>query len=368
MKLRYRCSFRVGHSCRFTLSQSCLSFAYSCPRLKICGRDPTSGDTLGTKGGFVADQAKKGAPAIASEDRMRAQLVSRIATLVKSPGDCPTAFPGLTLFRQTAPTDCYCASVKPSISVFLQGKKRISIRGDQFLCNESSFLVSGIDIPVLSQIIEASEEVPQIAMRLSLEMTTVREVLSREDLPEPKVPAQRRGLAVGQMTAGLLSAASRLIDLLETPEDIPFLGHLIEREIIYRILQTPQGERLRAIASTGSLTHRAAKAITWLSANYAQPLHMEELAQTARMGVSTLHHQFRTLTAMSPLQFQKQLRLQAARQRMLVEGLDATSAAYAVGYESVSQFNREYSRFFGQPPMRDIKSLRDEKVVAIDAA
>ena len=205
-------------------------------------------------------------------------------------------------------------------------------------------------------------------MRLRLDMQMVREVLSREDLPEHPGPTERRGLAVGHTTEGLLGASARLIDLLDTPEDIPFLEHLIEREIIYRILRTPQGERLRAIATSGNLSQRTAKAIAWLSTNYAKPLRMEELAEIARMGVSTLHHQFRELTAMSPLQFQKQLRLRVARERMLRDGLDATNAAYEVGYESVSQFNREYNRFFGQPPMRDIKAIRDGKVVAIDAA
>jgi AraC-like DNA-binding protein len=160
----------------------------------------------------------------------------------------------------------------------------------------------------------------------------------------------------------------RLVELLETPEDIPFLSPLIQREIIYRILRTPQGERLRAIATRGHLSHRTARAIAWLRANYNKPLHMEELAAVARMGVSTLHHQFRALTTMSPLQYQKQLRLQAARQRMLMEGVDATSAAYDVGYESVSQFSREYSRFFGQAPMRDIKTLREGRIVAINVA
>ncbi|MGB7265969.1 MAG: AraC family transcriptional regulator [Terracidiphilus sp.] len=132
----------------------------------------------------------------------------------------------------------------------------------------------------------------------------------------------------------------------------------MEREIVYRILRTPQGERLRAIATAGDLSYRTARAIAWLKANYAKPLHVGELATIARMGVSTLHHQFRALTAMSPLQYQKQLRLQAARERMLMDGMDATSVAFEVGYESVSQFNREYSRLFGQPPTRDVKSLR----------
>jgi AraC-like DNA-binding protein len=205
-------------------------------------------------------------------------------------------------------------------------------------------------------------------MLLRLDMPTVREVLSRQDLPEPEASSQRRGLAVGLTTPGLLGACARLIGLLGTPEDIPFLGSLIQREIVYRVLRTPQGERLREIATTGNLTNRTARAIAWLRANYAKPLRLEELAAEARMGVSTLHHHFRALTAMSPLQYQKQLRLQAARQRMLMDGIDATRAAYEVGYESVSQFNREYSRFFSQPPMRDIKSLRERNVAAVHSA
>ena len=138
--------------------------------------------------------------------------------------------------------------------------------------------------------------------------------------------------------------------------------------MIYRILRTPQGQRLREIATSGNLSQRTAKAITWLSENYEKPLRMEALAEMVRMGVSTLHHQFRALTSMSPLQFQKHLRLRAARERMLNDGLDATSAAYEVGYESVSRFNREYSRFFGQPPLRDIKALRESNSVTTDAA
>lgn len=314
----------------------------------------------------MTSPAQRNAAAKPALSEMRSQLAQRIAALVRVPGECATEVPVLTLFLQTAPSTCYWTSVEPSISVFLQGKKRINIGGENYLCNENSFLVSGIEVPAQSQIIEASEEVPQIAMRLRLDMPMVREVLTREDLPEPKPSSLRRGLAVGQTTAVLLSALSRLIDLLDTPEDILFLGPLLEREITYRILQTPQGERLRAIATTGSLTHRAAKAIAWLSANYAKPLRMEELAGIARMGVSTLHHQFRTLTDMSPLQFQKQLRLKAARNQMLVNGIDATSAAYEVGYESVSQFNREYSRMFGQPPMRDIKALRETKTALVE--
>jgi transcriptional regulator GlxA family with amidase domain len=148
------------------------------------------------------------------------------------------------------------------------------------------------------------------------------------------------------------------VDLIESPQDIPFLSGLIQREIIYRILQGPEGARLRAIATSGDHSQRTAKAIAWIKANYAKPLRVGDLAHIAAMSVSTFHHHFRVLTAMSPLQYQKQLRLQAARGRMLMDGLDAASAAFEVGYESTSQFSREYNRFFGQPPMRDVRALR----------
>jgi len=316
----------------------------------------------------MAKQAEERGNQTQAVVEMRKQLARMIAARAPSAGEHPAAIPGLVFFRRTAPTACYRAVYEPSVTVFVQGRKRINLGGTEYLCDGSSFLLSSIDVPVQSQIVEASEKVPLLSMLLRLDMPTVREVLSRDDLPAPKASPQRRALAVGQTTVGLLGACGRLIELLDTPEDIPFLSHLIQREIVYRILRTPQGERLRAIANTGDLSHRTARAIAWLRANYAKPLHMEELAVVARMGVSTLHHQFRALTAMSPLQYQKQLRLQTARQRMLMDGIDATSVAYEVGYGSVSQFSREYSRFFGQPPMRDVKALRDGKVVAINAA
>jgi len=316
----------------------------------------------------MAKRAEKRNDINATAIEMRKVLARKIAALAPALGENRTAVPGLALYRRTTPTACYRAVYEPSLTVFVQGRKRINLGGTVYLCDSSSFLLTSIDVPVESQIIEASEQVPMLTMNLRLDMPIVREVLSREDLPEPLTSGQRHGLAVGVTGAGLLAACSRLIDLLDVPEDIPFLSHLIHREILYRILRTPQGERLRAIATAGDLSHRTARAIAWLKANYARQLRMDELASIARMGVSTLHHQFRSLTAMSPLQYQKQLRLQSARERMLMDGLDATSAAYEVGYESVSQFNREYSRLFGQPPMRDIRNLRDSKVVAINAA
>jgi AraC-like DNA-binding protein len=297
---------------------------------------------------------------------MRQALARRIAAITGRPGEHRTAIPGLSLYYRTAPTPCFRASYEPGLSIFVQGRKRIILGGTEYLCDGSSFLLSSIDVPAQSQIIEASQKTPLLSMFLRLDLPTVRDVLSRDDIPENKGVSNRPGLAVGETTIGLLNASIRLLELLDTPEDIPFLGHLIQREILYRILRTPQAGRLRAIATNGDLSQRTARAIAWLRANFAKPLHMEELASTARMGVSTLHHQFRALTTMSPLQYQKQIRLQTARQRMLMDGLDATTAAFEVGYESVSQFSREYSRFFGQPPIRDIKALRDHKIAIVN--
>jgi AraC-like DNA-binding protein len=290
---------------------------------------------------------------------MRQALARRIVAVMGGEGERVTAIPGLSLYYRTAPTACYHASYEPGLSIFVQGRKRILLGGREYLCDGSSFLLSSIDVPAQSQIIEASEKTPLLCMFLKLDLPLVREVLSRDDIPEGSAPLHREGLAVGQTTTGLLDACMRLLELLDSAEDIPFLSQLVQREVVYRILRTPQGGRLRAIATNGDLSQRTTRAIAWLRANFAKPLRMEELASTARMGVSTLHHQFRALTTMSPLQYQKQIRLQTARQRMLMDGLDATSAAFEVGYESVSQFSREYSRFFGKPPIRDIKALRE---------
>jgi AraC-like DNA-binding protein len=174
-------------------------------------------------------------------------------------------------------------------------------------------------------------------------------------------------MGTAETTPELLNACCRLVDLLNRPQDIPFLSGLIQREIIYRVLRSAEGARLRAIATQGEQSHRTAKAIAWIRTNYAKPLRVEDVAEIAGMGVSTLHHHFRVLTAMSPLQYQKQLRLQAARGRMLMDGLDAASAAFEVGYESASQFSREYSRYFGQPPIRDIRILRAPGAPAMES-
>ena len=215
------------------------------------------------------------------------------------------------------------------------------------------------ELPAVSQVITASEEAPYLAFFLKLDISTVRDILNTEEVHIPEATSGACGMGMGETTVELVTSCSRMMDLLNIPRDISFFSKLIQREIIYRLLQGSQGARLRAIATFETKCHRTSKAVAWLRSNYEKPLRVEHLATIAGMSRSTLHLHFRALTAMSPLQFQKQLRLHAARQRMLTSELDAASAAFEVGYESPSQFNHEYRRFFGRPPIRDIKALRD---------
>jgi len=309
--------------------------------------------------------------AISSPSRireLRKELARKIASFVGSQERLITAIPGLLLARRTAPTAPTTATYEPSIAVVAQGRKRASLAGTTFIFDESRYLLTSLDLPVICNVIEASEQVPYLCFVLKLEMPVIRELLSKEEIHAPEPSSTNPAMSTGETTAELLDACCRLVDLLNTPQDIPFLSELIQREIIYRILRRPEGARLRAIATLGGQSHRTAKAIAWVCSNFAKPLRVEDLAKIAGMGVSTLHHHFRALTSMSPLQYQKQLRLQAARQRMLMDGFDAASAAFEVGYESASQFNREYSRLFGQPPIRDVRALRSPGAPPLEPA
>jgi AraC-like DNA-binding protein len=315
----------------------------------------------------VTNASKIASPLPERASELRSELARKLTFFMGSEENRATGIAGLTLHQRIAPTSPCSMTYEPGVTVIAQGRKRVDLGGTTFMYGEGQYLLTSVDLPIVSQIVEASAETPCLALSLKLEMTVIRDLLSREEMPVAQAPSHSPAMATGEATVEFLSACCRLIDLLDTPQDIPFLSGLIQREIIYRILRGPEGTRLRAIATLGDHSHRTAKAIAWIRANYAKPLRVEDLAQIAGMGLSTLHHHFRALTAMSPLQYQKQIRLQAARGRMLVDGLDAASAAFEVGYESATQFNREYSRLFGQPPMRDIRTLRSPGALQLES-
>lgn len=294
-----------------------------------------------------------------AQQALRAELAAHIAALAPAEGPQPTAYPGLVLARFSAPTELDCGHYRPSLTIAAQGAKQVHLGDDVYEYDASHYLLSAFELPVQARITLATPRAPYLCLSLDLDPHRIGELVSELDLPADADPGPARGLAVGQITAELLEPALRLLRLLlEAPRDLRVLGPLIEREILYRLLTGELGPRLRRIALAGGPAQRIAQAIEWIKRHYALPLRIEALAQAVNMSPSSLHHHFKAVTAMSPLQYQKRVRLLEARRLMLAEPLDAGAAAHRVGYESASQFSREYSRLFGLPPMRDISRLR----------
>jgi AraC-like DNA-binding protein len=293
----------------------------------------------------------------------RENLGKSIARLTEDGEQHETAIPRLSLFRRTEPTGPISSMYEPSICLISQGAKRVVLGEDSYVYDAHHFLITSMNLPTVVQIIEASPEKPYLGLKLKLDLREVSQLMVDSNLPPPRAQQSGRGMAIGEITLPLLVAFQRLVDLLAEQKDIPILAPLIQREIIYRLLVGDQGARLRQISSTGSQGHQIAQAVDWLKGNFTRPLRIDDLAKQVNMSTSTLHHHFRALTAMSPLQYQKWLRLNEARRLMLTENQDASTAAFQVGYESPSQFSREYSRLFGAPPLRDITNLRQMATV-----
>jgi AraC-like DNA-binding protein len=288
---------------------------------------------------------------------IRQRILDGLALLPWDGMNFEHAVPGLSLYRIEESPGPFSTIYEPSLSLIIKGSKRVKVGNETLVYDESSFFLTTIGLPMSGQICAVSEGEPYIAATIRLDLEKLRRIIADYDPPPTEVPERDLGVVVGVSTPEMLDALLRLISLANSPEDIPFFSTHIHNEILYRLLTSEQGARLRRFALAGTNSNRVAKAIAWLKENYTRPLRVEELAEIANMGVSTLHRHFRAMTAMSPLQFQKHLRLHHARELMLAQSLDATTAALRVGYESPTQFSREYRRAFGHPPLRDIRAI-----------
>lgn len=267
-----------------------------------------------------------------------------------------TSISGLSFHRADKPTAPVSYLFAPHFCLIAQGEKQIILDTENYLYDPNSYVVSSVDLPLVSKIIKASTSEPYLGLTLELDLNEISKIISDVSLPYFTTKVDNRGIGICKLSTDLASAIERLVLLLEAPQDIPVLAPVIKREIYYRLLTEGQGWRLRQILSIGTKTNKISKAIDWLKTNFNQEFYTEKLATSVGMSPSSFHQHFKALTAMSPLQYQKKIRLNEAKRLMLVEKTDVATAAFNVGYDSPTQFNREYKRMFGTPPAADVKS------------
>jgi AraC-like DNA-binding protein len=294
-----------------------------------------------------------------SDERALDEIGALVARHATREGMVETAIARVKLVRTSFLSGCVHALQEPAFGLIVQGRKRLMLAGEAYDYDRSSFIVASVDLPVSAQVTQATSDAPCLGFKLDLDAREIASVLLQSQIPPSASEASSRALFLGRTTPALSGAILRLLRLLDTPEDIPALAPLYERELLYRLLRSEQGWRVAQMSTVHSQAQRVGKAIALLKRHFAQPLQVEAVARDVNMSVSSLHHHFKAVTAMSPLQFQKQLRLQEARRLLMTEGVDAATAGHRVGYESASQFSREYSRLFGAPPARDLRRLRE---------
>jgi AraC-like DNA-binding protein len=268
------------------------------------------------------------------------------------------AFPGIFIYQSTKPSENDIYVLKPAFCVIAQGSKDVLLNDELFHYDSGHYLISTIDLPVKSNVVEASREKPYLNLRIDLDPALVASVMIESGIETKKAGAKVKAMDVSPIDADLLDAVVRLVKLLDTPDEMKLFSPPIIREIIYRLLRGRQGERLSHLVAIEGDTSRISKVVRRLRENIDQPLKIEDVARDLGMSVSGFHNHFKSVTAMSPLQFQKQIRLQEARRLMLGENMDVASAGFRVGYEDPSYFSREYKKLFGVPPLRDVAKLR----------
>ncbi|WP_273978891.1 AraC family transcriptional regulator [Vibrio parahaemolyticus] len=304
----------------------------------------------------MSDSSPTNLPSRAFATQKLAKLIDR---WTGNANQYDTPISGLRFSRWTTPTPPTSYTHNPSICLIAQGRKRVLLGEESFIYDANHFLISSVDLPIIANIIEASEEQPYLGLIMELDLTEISQLIVDSELAFTQSKEAQKGIAVGELSESLLDAFVRLAELLDEGQNIKILAPIIKREIFYRLLMSEQGTRLHQILTAGSHSHQIAKAIDWLKNNFVKPLSVGDLASYTGMSKSSFYTHFRSMTSMTPLQFQKKLRLSEARRLMLTENLDAMAATFKVGYESPSQFSREYSRLFGAPPSKDIKSLRE---------
>jgi len=289
---------------------------------------------------------------------MRSELAARIGELVREDGVLEP-LPGLFLTRNSQPTERVHGVSKPSFCVIAQGGKEIYAGVSRYSYDAEHYLLSTVELPVTGRVVQASKAVPYLALRLELEPALVGSVMVEGGIPHPRSQDNAKAIVVSALDADLLDATVRLMRLITIPAEARVLIPLVKREIVFRLLIGEQGNRLRHLAMLGGNSGSIAKAVELLRKDFDRPLRIEEIARQLGMSSSGFHHHFKAITDMSPLQFQKQLRLQEARRLMLGESLDAASAGFRVGYYDASHFSRDYKKQFGIPPARDVGRLRE---------
>lgn len=289
------------------------------------------------------------------------RLAGLIARYAPHDGVFPLRLPGTYALRRGRITsEPVHATLGPSLCIVAQGAKVLMLGRDVFEYDPSRMLVFTVDLPVAGQVTRASRADPFLGFRLDLSAERVAELAARVYPQRVPASSESSGLFVGQTTDAIVGAAGRLLELMGQPEEVDLIGPLVVDEILIRLLRTPVGPRVAQIGRAESGVHRIGRAVSWIREHFAQPITVEDMAAAAGMRASSFHQRFKTVTTMSPLQYQKALRLHEARRLMLFHGLDAGGAAYRVGYLSASQFSREYTRLFGSAPTRDIARLRAE--------
>ncbi len=288
------------------------------------------------------------------------EIASIAERFASGDGEFATAVDNLFVSRRSRPTEPLHTAYRPCFALVLQGAKSLRLGTETLSYGTGDYLLTSLDLPVASRVTEASEQLPHLCLALAIDAEKLSALLRRVEVPRQATDKTGlRGMAVNTAPPELLDAAVRLLRLLDRPDDIAAMAPLIEEEILYRILTGPDGPRLLNIAMAESQGNKIARAVGWLRENFSRPLRIEELAERVNMSVSSFHHHFKSVTAMTPVQYQKQLRLHEARRLMLVERLDVGTAGFRVGYQSPSQFSREYGRLYGLSPLRDLDTIRE---------